>query len=706
LFDMFSVPAEVLKYVREQGGVSQAKLAQTLGTVASVVSKMEKGEDAEPELAERYLKAVGSDLAASVKEFYGRDWRHSEPPSFLHPDREVLWQVDEALTGLKAFEKSPKNHPILKGPIELLRTELSGNALYLRRRDHTIAWVGDIGVGKTTALAHAAGLLIGDGRSQRRPAFPVGSGRTTVCETAIRVASTYGIAVDAIDDDEVVRMTRDMVTSLTAKASGVGVPSEISRVLRNMSGTKVQTVQTGDDEYDSIDPIAQLLDSGLSIDETVDRVVAAMNLAGRKEQQLVLPEGLADGLNWLSKLIHNINSGLDERFGVPKRITVLMPYDNLTADGQILSVIDTRGVEAITQRRDLDDHRDDQRTLVVLCSKFADAPSPTTQKFLQDLLEAGSDAAERRRVCILVLPRDDEALQLPGLDEPLRSRAEGYAVRKRDVAQAFVKAKLPATPVYFFDALKDDPDKIWASLRGQVADMRRAYADRIIAASDGVKDLIRNVDIVKTGEARRNIEAASDRLAKAIRELPATRRAAYLNLIDKMTSGHHSSIAAAMVRGGDWYNFPVFNILGAGVRMDANLRTADHLSRVEHKFEELEVEYKALKDVRQSLVALRALVAEGRQEFLAAAQTIGRDAYGSLLSREQDLWERCEDRYGRGSGYKQDIAKAFQTYFETAPAPAETAAAVDKRLQKAWEQFVILPFVTATRADASVTEPT
>ena len=130
---------------------------------------------------------------------------------------------------------------------------------------------------------------------------------------------------------------------------------------------------------------------------------------------------------------------------------------------------------------------------------------------------------------------------------------------------------------------------------------------------------------------------------------------------------------AAMARGGDWYNFPVFNILGAGVRTDANLRTADHLSRVEHKFDELEVEYRALKDVRQSLVALRAIMAEGRQEFLAAAQTIGRDAYGNLLGREQELWEQCEDRYGRGSGYKQDIAKAFQTYFETASAPAQSA---------------------------------
>lgn len=698
---MFPIPAEVLKFVRDNASMNQAVLARALGTVPSVVSKLEKGEDVEPEVGERYLRAVDSELATEVLEFYGRDWRHTTPPTFLHPDRDVLWRVDEALSDLAAFEKGPKNHPILKGPIDLLRSDLLANASYLSRRDHTIAWVGDIGVGKTTALAHAVGLLVGDGRGQRRPAFPVGSGRTTVCETAIRVAATYGVAVDAIDDTDVLRLTRDLVTSLTPGAAGVGVPSEVGRVLRNMSGTKAQTIAKGDDEFESIDPIAQMLASGLSIDETVDRVIAAMNLGGRKEQQLVLPEGRADGLNWLSKLAHNINNGLDERFGVPKRITVLMPFENLSADGQILSVIDTRGVEGVTQRRDLDAHRDDPRTLVVLCSKFADAPSPTAQKYLHDLGESGSDAAERRRACILVLPRGDEALELPGLDEPLRSRAEGYAIRKADVVQALVKAKLPASPVYFFDAHKDDPDKIWAALRGQVAEMRRAYADRITAASEGVKDLIRNVNVVKTAEARRKIEQASDRLWTTIRSLPQTRRPAHLNLLEQVSVGHHSSIAAAMARGGDWDNFPVAHMLGVGVRVDANLRTTDHLSRVEHKLEELEDEYRALKDVRQNLVALRTLVTEGRQEFLSAALSIGRDAYGTLLHREKEIWAACEARYGGGSGYKIDIAKAFQAYFEEEAAPADTAAAVDKRLQKAWEQFVLGPFRGATRAEAA-----
>lgn len=696
------IPSEVLKHVRETEKLSQASLAAKMKTVASVLSKLEKVEEAEPEIAERYLTAIGSPLAAEVLEFYGRDWQHGAPPSYLHPDREVLWVVDKALSDLAEFEKGPKNDPILRGPIDLLRTELNNTANYLRKRDHVVAWVGDIGVGKTTALAHAVGLLVGDGRGQRKPAFPVGSGRTTVCETAIRVAPTFGIAVDALDDDEVIRLTRDLVASVAPGAVGVGVPSEVARVLRNMSGMKTSTVQVGEDDFNTIDPIADLLADDLTVDQAVDRVVSAMKLPERKERQLVLPEGSEDGLNWLSKVVSQINNGSDERFGVPRRITVLMPSSSLNAEGQILSVVDTRGVEGVTQRADLTALSDDPRTLIVLCTKFSDAPNATVQRHLYESVEAGSDAAERNRQCILVLPRGDEALQVPGFDEPITSRAQGYSVRRKDIAQALGKAKLPETPTYFFDAHHDDAEKIWTSLRGQIGRMRGVYADRTAIASAGVANLIQNVDIVKTSEARGRIEEAADRLLQDVTALPGVVRPAHQNLIDQMSAGHQSSIAASMVRSGDWVNFPINHILGTGVRIDANLRISDHISRIDHRLQDLEREYADLEDVVQNLQAVRGLITEGRQEFLASCLSIGRDAYGTLLAQERDIWDQSANRYGGGPGYKRDLATAWRDFFESG-SPTKTVKAVDARLQKSWEQTILAPLIRATRAEAPIT---
>ncbi|WP_353642815.1 hypothetical protein [Mesorhizobium sp. WSM2239] len=43
--------------------MSQATLARAMGTVPSVLSKLEKADEVEPEIAERYLAAIGTQTA-------------------------------------------------------------------------------------------------------------------------------------------------------------------------------------------------------------------------------------------------------------------------------------------------------------------------------------------------------------------------------------------------------------------------------------------------------------------------------------------------------------------------------------------------------------------------------------------------------------------------------------------------------------------
>ena len=694
----YPIPTEVLKHVRDASKLSQADLARRMDTVPSVLSKLEKADEAEPEMAERYLTAIESDLAREVQDYYARVWFQERPPSFLHPDSQELWIIDQALMDLASFE-AENDDPILRGPISLLRDELQRAGAYLSRRDHVVAWVGDIGVGKTTALTHAVGLLVGDGRSGRKPAFPVGSGRTTVCETAIKVATTFGVLVDTLEDEDVLRLTRDLVSSLAPGATGVGVSAEIGRVLRNMAEMKAATTMVGDDPV-STDPIADLLAGGLGIDEVTDRIVAAMKLADRKERQLILPEGREDGLTWVSRLVSNINNGLDARFGVPSRITVLMPSKNLSADGQALQVVDTRGIESVTQRQDLAEHGEDTRTLVVLCTKFADAPNATVQRQLQDSLDTGSDASARHRQCILVLPRGEEALEMPGFDEPVASRQQGYAIRRKEVEQALANVNLPKTPVYFFDARNDDPDKIWKTLRTQIGTMRAAYGARARAAADGVTNLRENIDAVRAGEARLDVEHEVERVLRMVAPLPQILRQPHQNLLEQMAVGHHSSIAASIARHGDWAPFDFAHILGQGVRIDANLRTNNLVQRIEHKLDDLAEKYSDLVVIVQSLRALRALLAERRQEFLATARSIGRDAYGLLLAGQGAVWAESAQRYGLGAGYKRDVAEIWRTWFETQDVAHIAGQAISDRLQDAWRGSIVEPLRLAMRADS------
>lgn len=690
----YPVSGEALRYVRDQARMSQTQLAKAMGTVASVLSKLEKLDEVEAELAQRYLNAVDTPLAREALDHYGRNWRRSTPPSFLHPDREALWLFDIAARDLDVFEAERKD-PILRGHIDLLREDLRAAETYLDRRDHTVAWIGDIGVGKTTALSHAVGLLVGDGRSGRRPAFPVGPGRTTVCETAIRVGP-YGVLVDPMEEEQVVRLARDLVASLAPDAAGIAVPAELARLIRAMADMKV-TSRVDGDEVVTIDPIADLLASGIGIAEVADRVVAGMNLSDRTERQLIQAEGSEDGLTWISRLVSAINSGTDPRFSVPTRITVLMPSDRLKADGQILSVIDTRGVEGVTQRKDISQHAEEIRTLMVLCTKFADAPNATVQRHLQDSYDAGTGAADRHRQCILVLPRGDEALETPGPNGPVSNRLQGYAVRRAEVRQALVGAGLPPTPTYFFDARNDDPDQIWSDLRAQIQRMRNDYAARGRAAAAGVRNLIENVDDVRASEARMDIEVELARLLGEVGPLMQSVRPPHQNLIEQLAVGHHSSIAASIYRRGDWENFAFDHILGMGVRIDANLRTQRDTHRLEFRFKDFETKYHDLESVLVTIQSLRIRLSEGRQEFLSAARLIGADAYGRLLAGA-DLWPEAAKRYGMGSGYKRDVAELWRAWFETTPEAQDVRVAVDARLQDAWSTWVIEPLRQAVRA--------
>lgn len=696
----FPVPGDVLRHAREKTDVKQSALAKTLDTNASFVSRLEKGGPVEPAFAERYLRAVGGSIADEILEYYGRKWAHSEPPSFLHPDREHLWRVEQALQHLAAFEQSPQNHPILADTISTMRDDLSSVMRYLERLDHVIAWVGDIGVGKTTALAHAARLLTLDGKGMMRSVFPVGSGRITVCETVIKTAPAFGVAVEALDEDSIRSLVNDLIHSV-AKGK-VTVPAEVTRVLRNMSGYRSSRVEVNDD-FETKDPIAEALTSGEEPAILADKMIAAMNLPSRRETSLALSDEAEDGMQWLARTISRINSGLDARFSLPRRVTVLIPSSSLREAGD-LSLVDTKGVETITQRPDLRGYIDEPRTLVVLCSKFPDAPNMTVQRILRENEEAGSDAAERNRIALLVLPRGDEPMHVLDQGEPPASAAVGRAIRRDEIHHSLVGAGLPKIKTYFYDAHGDKSETVWFNLRTQIGLMRQVHIDRLDRTAHAVSELIADVDIVKTRGARKGLEESFDRLIERIVDMPPVRRPAHQNLVDQFDDAHQSSVAAAMTRRGNWPNFSIFHILGVGVRQDANLRSADHLSRIEHALEDAEQQYGELADVRAMIGSLRDRLASWRQEFLQQAQSIGSDAFRGVLREETKLWSDSVARYGTYvPGYKKSLSEMWKDFFEGSK-PDEARAAIELRLKDAWESTIVEPLRAATRAASDLAE--
>lgn len=206
------IPTHLLRLARERAGVNQTSLAAELGVNASVVSRLEASEQADGKMAERYLGALKSDFANEIVGFFSDRWRHIERPDFLHPDRSVLWDAERALQTLETFEKSDQFDPILQDPLTKLRNRIVSEVDFIRHKEHGIAFIGEIGVGKTTALSFVTNLITRSKDEEPKSIFPTGSGRTTVCEVAIKIAPAFGIAVDCLTEDQIRRLVTDLVS--------------------------------------------------------------------------------------------------------------------------------------------------------------------------------------------------------------------------------------------------------------------------------------------------------------------------------------------------------------------------------------------------------------------------------------------------------------------------------------------------------------
>jgi transcriptional regulator with XRE-family HTH domain len=689
-----SIPTLVLRRAREDAGLKQTAMAERLSVSGSVISRLERSEATDETMARRYLEAVGTPASRDILEFYARDWRLSERPTVLHPDREVLWAGEQALQRLEAFERSPEYDALLAVPLSLIRTNIESSAAFLGQTDHAMAWIGTVGVGKTTALSNLTNLMIPGKNGIPQPVFPATGGRTTTSEVVIRIAPAYGIAVEPKSEDETRLLVAEMVRA-TAENKG-GISTELDRAVRNMADIKKK--KNPEDIRNQIDPIsAMIAAAGGAQDDVVEEIINRMRLGERTETQLILSETNEDGLNWLSRNITAINYGQDPRFSIPHRVTVFVPESAVRRSPYELSIVDTKGMHVTTERSDLQALMNDQRTLTVLCCGFNDAPGADPMKLMKQISELGSDAIERRRVVLLVLPQGDQAMKIiDDSGEPPESVEHGYAIRAAQVEDSLVEAGIGRLPVLFFNAIEDSAPKVWEQLNSHVGIIRQYQVERLARFVGLSEDLVTNADAARIQQARAAIAAEARAMAKAYGPLPSSARPAHQTLINEIKSGHASSIAASIARRGAWDNFEIFHMIGTGVRTDANRRSNDHMLKITGRLEALEEKFSALPEVKGLIETLREDIADWRQEFLSRALSVGRNTFKPYLDGSIEFWSDLRARYGGGGGYRDDIADMVATWFEETPALDEARKRVDARLGDAWNELVIDRLVEAT----------
>ena len=694
---------------REEAGLTQKEMAKRLDVHQSQISRLESEDgNAETKDFDKYLRALGSERALKLADLLKVRWKHLPRPTLKHPDLETLVLVEMALQRLQNFLESQSMPHVLAGQAQFLFRRLVEFGEFLLSLDHKIVYIGDIGVGKTTAACRQAGLVTHQATAAdlKGMMLDTGGGRTTLCDVYVQRGKGFAIHVDSLPDEEVYRLVAELCRSIresteeghpTNATADFRPPEEIERALRNMSGLTRSTRRQG--EPPPADPIAVIGAEAPSLEEFKAEVASRLTLWRRTRQTIEFEGGDKDaGRGWMKETFTSINNGRHADFSLPEKITITVPFSLVSGTPFNITLVDTRGVDGSAIRPDLTNHLKDPRAVAVLCSKWGSAPDPSLQDFLKHLTETEVDPMLFSRISVLVLARAGDGLSMRHESgESVHEPEEGYEIKLGHVEDALHRINMQGINAAAFDAASDDPAEFTNFLVSKVDRLRAARCNGAKATIAAVDEMLCNVQEAETlatlDKVNRELRIFADR-----HESPTKGpKPAYLRLLAAIRNRHPRTVWAATRRAGSFWNFDVYQYLGDGASADAKRRCGPGFAGLREILQN-KIADSSLRSAHTFLKQLLAHVDAWEADFVKAARHHAVAIYKPALSSAKELWRDCEDMYGRGiNGYKNDIASKLETWFDEND---KFQVELERRVQRAWKLSVVKPLRAAAGGKA------
>ncbi|MFC8528689.1 helix-turn-helix domain-containing protein [Nocardia sp. NPDC057227] len=663
-----------LTQLREQAGWKQADLAKQVTWSATMLSRIESGDRtvSEDEL-NALLAAIGTDDANLLAEALGRTWSILPRPALNHSDQNLLWEADQVASSLSELTIQPNIRPAFERRLREYVEEIRNTAALLLRRQHDIAFIGSIGIGKSTALCKATALEVFTPLGIAQPVLETGAGGITLCEVHLRIGPGFGVVVEPRTHDDIRVDVEDFADQLiSTRGKGTegnekvefrqAVPREIERAIRNMTALQTTRTKGADGKTHRSDPAKALAESAPSKRELVVEVLTRMALHTRDRRDVWFDTNDAsEPLEWLKQTFEQINNGRHPEFSLPRRIDLVVPqlFDETT--GLTVNAIDTRGIDQPTARGDLEAHLEDPHTVTVLCSGFNDAPEQSIHHLIERASEIGNPQISTH-CSILVLARSGEALAVK--DEagiPVDTADEGYDLKGEQIENALSRYDLSELPTFFYNAKEEDPARLRKFLLGRVADTRDEFRRKLTALLENARNLIDNAEQEQVREVQR---AASHHVRIWIEEnQQTTRRSGHIedSLLKEVAAAHASSVHAAARRFGEWRSLSYGHQLGYGARRLAVLTLRDSVKGFDTICGTLS---KSMPEAEELLTHAARLMAHTYEDLLKKMQVSGTALYRGQLQNDVELWNTCIDAWGQGSGYRDTVTQLSKAWFQ------------------------------------------
>ena len=674
-------PKEMGRYLtalREKGGFRQNELAEQASLHPAVLSRIESGDRVvSPKELHTILDVIGTDDAGQLMKTAYREWRKLDRPALGHADEDLLWDAEEVLLRIGELRSNPDITVALNNRLQVYEDEITAAANVVRGLEHTVAFVGDIGVGKTTAVCRAAGLEISkDAGSVAQPVLDVGGGGVTVCEVHLVRGPEYGLVVEPRSDGDLYREVREFAEYLQSLVTGEGLNQsedhdeevyrgtswETERAIRNMSGLNVIRQRGEDGTRHRVDPALDLAKGSPDADTLARDIVNRMNLEDRRGREIWYSDlSGKNPLVWLRDTFNEVNYGRNSQFSLPNRIEVMVPRQILGSTQTEIRLVDTKGVDGTVERHDIEARLNERNTIVVLCSIFNSAPSKSVQDLLGRAVRGRFPDLDRR-AGVLVLPRPNEALSVKDDDGfGAESVEDGYDL-KGDQAERVLKGKgFSYANVAFFNAFEDDPDRLVQFIHTLVEGLRQRRRDDLSVVVNDADSVVTNYRQVEVEVDQRQASRQLQTWLASHLELEHFELNVEDSLLPAMRDAHASSVYASVRRQGNWYNLNYEHHLGFGTRAMVAKSLEDYRNSFKAVADNAKDNHEKAADLVNQAVRI---FDAGVTTLLQHSQNLGRTIHKYDLEPDSDFWSDCKEPWGKGLRYRNVVAQRNQQWFD------------------------------------------
>jgi transcriptional regulator with XRE-family HTH domain len=653
-------------------GLKQSEIAKIIGVDTSRISRIETGQVV-PDIDEirRITAAIGTPEALAYPEFSESVWVEVEKPGFWHPSREHLATAENLLAKLEEFAARPVTTDAAKAQANLHRESLKSAVSFLADTNHSISFVGEIGVGKSTAICGITGMLLppdpkAPAALSKRVVLETGAGRVTLCEVHLRSEGkdSFGLVVSPHSEEEVFRCVSDFCASLVDDLKGQessvsgdsekrGVPEEMNKALRNMAKLARRTIPGPDGKPSYLNPAMELAKAcNGNLPELTAEVLKRMRLDQRTTTEFRFEtDDLVAGMRRLQELFAGVNKGLLDDVSLPRRVDMIVPIQLLGNRPFSVRVIDTRGIADTAIRPDIRCYLDDPRTVTVLCSRFGNAPDNSLKLLMENLASTGAERTLAERVVVLVLARAQEVLDIQDdAGNRAETAEEGYRIKGEQVHWALSQVSgARELPVHFLDVVNDDRVAVVEQLAGAITKLRDLHAKRIGEIGKAIDELIQ-----RHGEEQ--TKAAQEKVRKRLRIfigqhllMEAPQSSVYGSMVSAYKTTHHMTVWASTTRNGAGSGLDAYHWIGIGTAMDVQKRSQPQFSGLNELLGNM-LGDPELEPAKDYLNELRRTVPTWRERFLSEARVSGREIFRAELFVDDSVWRQCVRLSGQGGG--------------------------------------------------------